>query len=180
MKAYADKKNNSAGQAAANSFNAQRKSSKSAFQVVDNRPETAAQRIRRELVNNGLQVQQLISYQNMADSSSSKQHHPIQRQSNQVIQRITEEDSRQAVYNIRESVERHGYTVDGIRSILQHRYSEIIPGYGNRLAIGLGAEEGNTNQGCIIYDCTLNRDGTYTIDAFHAHGGQLEGSRRGY
>ena len=106
---------------------------------------------------------------------------PAQRQSAAIIQRISEEDTRQANYIIRPSVGRHGYTVEGIRNILEHRYAEVVPGFGNYLLIGLGTDEGRANLGRIVYDCYLNGDGeTYTIDAYHAHGAQQEGNGRGY
>lgn len=97
-----------------------------------------------------------------------------------VIQRISEEDMNQAIINIRGSVERHGYTAEGVESMIRHRYDEINVGNQQHLLIGLGADEGNSAQGSIIYDCVLDHQGIYHIDAFHAHGGQTEGGSRGY
>jgi len=180
MNTHADKKQENKNQSVANETSQKQRGSESTLQFVDNRPEAIAQRKLHELANNSPQVSQLKAFQDMADNYSSKQKHPIQRKFSPVIQRITEEDSRQAVYNIRDSAGRHGYTVEDIRSILEHRYSEIRPGHGNHLLIGLGADEGHADLGSIIYDCILNSDGTYKINAFHAHGAQQEGSERGY
>ena len=122
-----------------------------------------------------------LALQSVGDVGQNAKSTPLQRQVSPVVQRITEEDSRQARYNVRGSVGRHGYTVEAITSILMNRYAEILPGRGMSLLIGLGADEGRSNLGHIIYDCYLNADGeTYTIDAFHAHGAQEEGNGRGY
>jgi hypothetical protein len=99
----------------------------------------------------------------------------------EVVQRITEEDMAQATIVILGSAEKHGYSADGLRSIIRHRFSEIKQGRQQHLLIGKGADEGTSYYGSIIYDCTLQANGTFYIEAFHAHGGQTEpGSAKGY
>jgi hypothetical protein len=181
LKTHANKIQENKSQSVSNLADKREDVSQSTFRIVDDRSEAVSQRKLQKMANNSQQVSQLRAFQDLADNYSYKQKFPIQRRQNQVIQRITEEDSRQAVYIIRGSVGRHGYTVEAIRSILEHRFSEIMPGRRNQLLLGLGADEGNADLGSIIYDCYLNpANGIYTIDAFHAHGAQLEGSHRGY
>lgn len=87
---------------------------------------------------------------------------------------ISEEDSRQATYTITDSATKHGYSKESIKNILMHRYDEIQVGRGKTMLLGLGFEERDPYYGRINYDCYGHRDGTYTIKAYHAHGGQTE------
>ena len=98
-----------------------------------------------------------------------------------IVQKITEEDMVQAVLNIRGSATQHGYSREGVESIVRNRFSEITPGLQRSIVLGLGADESNPYYGRLMFDCTLQSNGTYFIDVFHAHGGQTESnSRKGY
>lgn len=98
MNTHVDKTQENKSQAVANSLPKLKSGSKSAFEFVDNRPETIAQRKLQEAINNSPRVQQLRAYQEMANNSaqvkqaaqlnamtdnhSAQQEGPIQRKEN--------------------------------------------------------------------------------------------------
>jgi len=95
------------------------------------------------------------------------------------VQRITEEEIVQASIIILSSATRHGYTEEGLTSIVRNRYAEIQEGTGS-IRLGLGADERTRDLGRLVYSCTVSR-GVHRITVFHAHGGQTEGQNpRGY
>ena len=71
MNTHADKAHENKDQAVANGLFKQQSNNESAFQLVDNRTEAIAQRKLQEAIDNSPRVQQLKSYQEMANSASN-------------------------------------------------------------------------------------------------------------
>lgn len=90
METYADKTSKNKSQAVAHSLAKQKSNNESAFQLVDNRPETIVQKKLQESINNSPRVQELNVYQKMVDNRYSKQSKPIQKMENTigVIQKV--------------------------------------------------------------------------------------------
>lgn len=93
----------------------------------------------------------------------------IQKKDIPTIQRISEEDARQANFIIKPSALRHGYTEEMLIAIMQHRCNEIHEGERQSMLIGQGTEEEYGKWGQILYHCH-RRNGIYEITVFHAHG----------
>lgn len=81
MNTHADKTQENKSQSFANAVSPKR-SGKSTFQFVDNRPEAIAQRKLQEMANNSPQVKQAAQLQAMADNHSAQQQQPIQKKEN--------------------------------------------------------------------------------------------------
>lgn len=98
MNIHAERTQENKGQSLATTFPQTRRSSETAYQLVDNRPVADAQRKLQKLAdtspkimqlrsnqdkaNNSTQVNKATQLQSLADSSASRQHYPIQRKEN--------------------------------------------------------------------------------------------------
>ena len=82
MNTHAEKTQENKSKAVANDFSQKQKSSESAFQLVDIRQESIAQRKLQELINNSSQVKNAAQLQSMADNYAAKQQQPIQKKEN--------------------------------------------------------------------------------------------------
>ncbi len=96
MNTHADKAQQSASNAIANSLPKQQIDGKAALEFEDNSPETIAQRKLQELVNNSSRIQQLRSYQKLANNSPQVK----QLRSNQTMANNSKEQTMQRKENL--------------------------------------------------------------------------------
>ncbi len=82
MNIHADKTQEYKNQSVANGVAQRKSSSETAFQFVDNRPETIVQRKLQETINSSSQSKQTAQLQTITDSYAAKQHQPLQKKEN--------------------------------------------------------------------------------------------------
>jgi hypothetical protein len=78
MNTLADKAQENKSQSVVNPIRHKPSGAVSAFQFVDNRPDSVAHRNFQEIANNSPQVTQLMAFQETADEYSAQQEQPVQ------------------------------------------------------------------------------------------------------